>query len=69
MNSRVEDVDFVFLHIYRAYAQQNIIQEWSVLQLEGMDFAVPIATRAFQFVFASVNPWDNASMAENISQV
>ena len=65
MNSRGEDVDFVFLHIYRAYAQQNIIQEWSVLQLEGMDFA----TRAFQFAFASVNPWDNASMAENISQV
>ena len=66
MNSRGEDVDFVFLHIYRAYAQQNIIQEWSVLQLEGMDFAVPIATRAFQF---ALNPWDNASMAENISQV
>jgi hypothetical protein len=59
----------VFLHIYRAYAQQNIIQEWCVLQLEGMDFAVPIATRAFQFAFASVNPWDNASTAENISQV
>ena len=55
--------DFVLLHIYRRSAQQDIIQEWCGLQLQGMDSAVRIATRAFHSAFASVNPWDNASVA------